>query len=336
MKKLRITLFSILCFLGCASAHSATELEKIMANMGGIDLKGLPKLSLEMVDRYDLGELAALEFEFTLTHKTVLRHGRTAKTEWSINNLQTCVYIDARGDVIWRTTRGQTVRFHKKGTAYAKSINGTAVNVVPESNTVEITTPASVTWRYRNGFLESIDYRKNNYSVTTDRGTILSISKKILNREMPLLKCVYSARNGLEELEFYGGRKYRLSWSAGHDLLAIDAPKGRQLHFEYVDSLLTCWTRENGPCNELKWQRLDYIRETAFQIPPVLLREDASHLYEYKLDKWGGVINVKTHDKSGALVSETDIKTTSIEQATPNEKIKYIFKKKSITHSLDT
>jgi len=230
MTKLRITLFFIGCCLGCARAYSADELEKITGNMGGIGLNGLPALSFEIADRYDAGDLAALGFEFKLTHKVVLRQGRTAKTEWSLPCLQTCAYIDARGDVIWLATSGQTVRFRKRGDDYVRGNNGAVVKVTPESNTIEITTPASVRWRYRNGFLESIGTRPYDYSVTTDRGTILSISKKILNREVPLLKCAYSARNGLEELEFFGGRKYRMLWSADHTLMAIDDPKGRRFY----------------------------------------------------------------------------------------------------------
>jgi hypothetical protein len=323
-------LFSILFCLGCASAQSATvaDLVKITGNMGGIGLNGLPKLSFEIADQYDARELAALGFDFKLTHQTKLRHGRTAKTEWSLPCLQTCAYIDTGGDVMWLTTSGQIVRFRKTEHGYARNKNGAVVKVTPESNTVEITTPApaSIKWRYRNGFLENIDNQKYNYSVVTDRGTILSISKTILNREIPLLKCAYSARNGLEELEFHGGRKYRLLWAADHTLMAVDDTKGRRFDFEYANSLLTCWTKASGPRNELKWRHLDYVRETAFQIPPVLLREDASCSYVYALNKWGNVTGVKIHDKAGTLVSDTRIGTTGMEQVAPRGKTRRIFK----------
>jgi len=323
MNKPRIIVFLIVCRLACASAVSAAGLDDILGNLGCIDIHGLPRLSLEIADQYDVGELAALGFEFKLRLTTVLRQGRTAGTEWSLPGLQTYARIDAQGDVIWLTTSGQTVRFRKKGSGYAGGKNGETVKVTPESNTIEITTPASVKWRYRNGFLESIDYRKNTYPVTTDRGTILSISKKILNREIPLLKCAYSARNGLEELEFYGGRKCRLLWSAEHNLTAVDDPKGRRFDFEYDDSLLTCWTKANGPRNELKWLHLDYVRETAFQTPPVLLREDASHVYSW--DKGRGVDIVKVYDKTGTFVSKTTIGAAGVRQTTPKEKIAYMF-----------
>ena len=273
MNKLHLTLFFIGCCLGCVSAHAATALEKIPGNMGGIGPDGLPRLSFDIVDSQDAGELGALGFGFKLTHQTKLRHGKTAATEWSLSGLQTCSYIDPQGDVIWRTPGGQAVRFRRKESGYASGNNGAAVTVSPDGGVIEVTTAASIKWRYREGFLEGISSRMGSYSVTTDREAILSISKKILNREISLLKCAYSKQGDLEELEFAGGRKYRLQWSANHDLLAVDGPDGRRFGFEYADSLLACWTKADGPRNELKWQRLDYVRETAFQIPPVLLRD---------------------------------------------------------------
>lgn len=325
--KLHTILFLIFCGLGCAGAYSATNLEKILGNMGSIGMNGLPKLSFEIVDRYDAGELAPLGFGFKLTHQAVLRHGRTAKSEWSLPCLQTCAYIDAKGDVSWLTLSGPTVRFHKKENGYASSNNVATVKVLPENDTIEITTRALTKWRYRSGFLENISSRSGDYTVTTDHGTILSISKKILNKEVPLLKCAYSKQGDLEEMEFFEGRKYRLRWSAEHSLTSIDGPDGRRFDFEYANSLLTCWTKANGPRNELKWRHLDYVRETAFQIPPVLLREDASYSYAYELDKWGVVNTVKIYDKAGTLVSKTRIGATGIEQTSPNGKIEHSFKR---------
>ena len=286
--------------------------------MGGIGLDGLPRLSFDIADQQDAGALSALGFEFKLTHETILRQGKTAKTEWDLSCLRTYAHIGTQGDVAWLTVSGQTIRFRKTERGYVSRNNGAAVTVSPDGNVIEVTTPASVRWRYRNGFLESISSRAGYYSVTTDRETILSISKKILNRDIVLLKCAYSNEGNLVELEFAGGRKYRLQWSVNHDLLAVDGPKGRQFDFEYVNSLLTCWTQANGPRNELKWRHLDYVRETAFQIPPVLLREDASYSYVCGLDKWGYVYDVKTYNKAGTLVSETKIGTSGIEQIAPN------------------
>ena len=104
--------------------------------------------------------------------------------------------------------------------------------------------------------------------------------------------------------------------------MAIDGPEGRRFDFEYTDSLLTCWTKANGPRNELKWQYyLDNVRTTAFQTPPVLLREDA--LYVYSWDKSGSVDIVKIYDKAGNLLSETRIGSTGVAQTTPSGKIKH-------------
>jgi len=329
LRILRLFAAFAFCCLGCASAYSApaADFEKILGNMGNIGFDGLPRLSFEMVDPPDAGELASLGFGFRLTHQTVLRHGRTAGSRWNLSGLQTCAYSDTQGDIVWLTTSGQTVRFRKSERGYASGNNNATVTVSPDGNLIEITTQASVKWRYRDGFLESITSGRGSYAVTTDRETILSISKKILNREIVLLKCSHSKQGFLNELEFAGGKKYRLQWSANHDLLAIDGPEGRRFDFEYANSLLTCWTQANGPRNELKWRHLDYIRETAFQIPPVLLREDASYSYEYKLDKFGRVEFVIIHDKSGALVSETKMGTTGVEQTAPNGKLKHKFKK---------
>ena len=327
MNKLRITLFFILCCLGCASAYPATNFEKILGNMGGIGLDGLPRLSFEIVDRQDFSELAVLGFGFELAHNAVLSQGRTAKTEWTLPCPQTYAHIDTQGDAVWLTPSGRTVRFYKNSQSYTNADNGATITVSPDGNVIEITTPASIKWRYRGGFLESISSRMGQYSVTTDRETILSISKKILNREITLLKCAYSKQGFLNELEFTGGKKYRLHWSDNHDLRAVDGPEGRRFDFEYTNSLLTCWRKAEGPRNELKWQYLDYVKEIAFQIPPVLLREDASHSYACNVDKWGYVNTVKTYDKAGALLSETRIRATGVVQTTPNGEIKHSFKK---------
>jgi hypothetical protein len=294
--------------------------------MGGIRLDGLPRLSFDIVDRQDAGELTSLGFEFELTHYTVLGQGRTAKTEWTLPCPQTYAHIDMQGDVVWLPPSGQGIRFGKTEHGYAGGNNGEAVTVSPDGNVIEITTPASIKWLYRNGFLESISSQTGYYSVTTDRETILSISKRILNREIFLLKCAYTKQGYLEALEFSAGRQYRLQWSANCDLLAVDSPKVRLFDFEYANSLLACWTKANSPRNELKWQHLNYVRETAFLIPPVLLREDSSNSYVHTLDKWGYVYEIKTYNKAGAVVSDTRIGEHGLEQTTPNGTIKHPFK----------
>jgi len=288
------------CFFCCINAHSGTVPGKNPGNMGGIVANGLPNLSFDIVDPADVGELASLGFEFKMTHQTKLCHGRSARTEWSLPFLKTCAYTDTQGGVIWMSTNGQTFRFRKQEHGYASN-NGAVANVSPDGGVIEIVTRDGIKWRHRNGFLESISSRMGFYSVATDRETILSISKKILNREISLLQCAYSKQGFLDEMEFSGGRKYHLQWSTNHDLLAIDGPGGRRVSFQYAGSLLACWTKAGGARNELKWRHLDYVRETAFQIPPVLLREDASFSYVYDLDKWGFVTNVRIYDKAGTL-----------------------------------
>jgi hypothetical protein len=324
MNKLRVILFFIGCCLGCARAHSDTSYEKILGNMGNIDPDGLPRLSFKIVDSQDAGELSALGFEFQLTHRAKLRQGRTAGTEWSLAGLRTCAYIDTQGDAAWQAASGRTVRFFKKAHGYGSADSGATIAVSPDGRVIEITTSDLVKWRYRDGFLENILIRNSYYSVTTDREAILSISKRILNREITLLKCAYSKQGYLEQMEFAAGKKYRFSWSADHSLTAIDAPDGRRFDFEYANSLLTCWTKANGPRNELKWwYYLDNVRTTAFQTPPVLLREDAFYVYDW--NKGRSMDTMKVYDKAGTLLSKTKIGATGMEQTTPKGKIVYIF-----------
>ena len=324
------SLWLILCCLGCPIAYSAasSNLREIVGNMGGIGLDGLPRLSFEIVDRQDAGELAALGFGFKLAHRTGLGVGRTARTEWLIPCLQTCAYVEAGGDLLWLSPLGAIMRFQKNGDDYVSNTDLATAKILQKDGTIEITMRTLIKWRYRNGFLESVVNRGGNYSVKTDRGTILSISKMILNREIPLLKCAYSKQGDLEEMEFAEGRKYILQWSANHSLMSIDGPEGRRFAFEYADSLLTCWTKANGPRNELKWQYyLDNVRTTAFQTPPVLLREDASHVYRWDKDNSASVDTVKIYDRSGNLLSETQIGAAGVMQTTPNGEIIHSFKK---------
>ena len=320
-----LCLFVAIGFLGCANVYSATsDYAKILGNMGGVGFDGLPRLSFNIVDKQDAGELDALGFEFQLTHRIKLRQSRTAETEWSLPCPRTCAYIDTQGNIIWFPPNGQAVRFQKNGQVYDSANNGASATISPDGGMIEITTSAALKWRYRNGFLENISSRGGYYSVTTDREVILSISKRILNREIFLLKCAYSKQGDLEELEFAGGRKYWLQWTANHALAAIDNPAGRLFDFEYTNSLLTCWTKTNGPRHELKWQYyLDNVRTTAFQTPPVLLREDAAYVYSW--DKSGSVDIVTIYNKVGALVSRTKIGAAGVEQTTPKGKIEYAF-----------
>jgi hypothetical protein len=315
MNKSCFILFFIACLLARLNAWSATSFDDIAKNLGGIDFNGLPRLSFNLADRSDIGELADLGFAFALTHRARLHHGRTARTEWIIPCLQTCAYIDADGGVTWLTTRGQMVRFPKNEHGYAASNNGANVKVMPEHNMMEITTQTLTRWRYRNGFLESFDNLRGRYTVTTNHGAILFISKTTIDRDIPLLKCVYSKRGDLEELEFAGSKKYRLQWSVDHCLMAIDGPAGRRFDFEYANSLLTCWTEADGSRNELKWWHLDQVREAAFQRPPVRLREDARFTYDWKRNDNVDIVTI--HDKTGAFVSETKIGSAGLEQRTP-------------------
>jgi len=315
----------IACCLGCANAVSATsDYAKILGNMGGIGFDGLPRLSFNIVERQDAGELAALGFEFQLTHHTKLRQGLTAGTEWSLPCPRTCAYVDSQGDVIWLPPNGQTARLGKNGQGFGNATNGVTATVSPDGGVIEITAPGAIKWRYRNGFLDNITSRGGYYSVTTDREAILSISKKILTRDIFLLKCVYSKQGDLEALEFAGGKKYRFQWSADHSLSAIDTHKGRLFNFEYTNSLLACWTKANGPRHELKWQYyLDNARTTAFQTPPVVLREDAAHVYG--VDRSVSMNIVTVHDKAGTFVSKTVVGEDGVEQTTPEGKIEYVF-----------
>jgi len=324
MNKLHTILLFIACWVGCANAYPATTLNDITKNLGGIGLNGLPQLSFDIVDRADAGELATLGFGFRLTHRTSLRSGRTAATEWLMPCLLTGVYIDGQGDIMWLTTSGQITRFRKNEQGYANSGYASA-KVDTETGTVEITTRTSTTWRYKNGFLEAIISRGVVYAVETDHGTILSISRVVQDRKVSILKCAYYMQGDLQSLIFAKGRIYRFQWSADHSLLSIDGSEGRLFDFEYTDSLLTCWTKANSPRNELKWQYyLDNVRTTAFQTPPVLLREDAS--YEYRWDKGGIVDIVKVYNKDEDLLSETKIGDGGIEQ-TVADGTKYIFKR---------
>jgi NOL1/NOP2/fmu family ribosome biogenesis protein len=318
-------LLSCACFLAFPSAWPASAYNEIAKNMGGITFNGLPKLSFDFVDRADIGELSSLGFRFRLMHRVRLHHGRTARTEWEIPSLQTCAHIDAQGDVSWLTLTGRVVRFRKTEHGYAGMDDGVSVKVMQEDNVVEITTKAAFKWRYRGGYVESVSNWRGEYTFTTDRGTILTISKKTQNRTVMLLTCAYSKQGHLEGLEFGNGGKYRFQWADDNSLSAVKNQAGNLMEFEYADSLLSSWKRAYESRHGLRWQYFDHAREVARQQPPVYLCEDSR--YTYKWTRGEGVRTVTIHDKNGVFVSETTIGATGLEQRTPKGRIKHGTKK---------
>lgn len=305
----------VVCLLFIAGAHAApaSSLPEIIKNMGGqVDLRGMPKISFNLVERQDAPELYRLGLFFRITHTVKVSHGNEARTQWNLPALRTCVYEDRQGDWIWLTPTGRQVRFRKLDNGFAAGDDDSSIKRLPQDDCVEITDRSSRVWRYRNGCIESVTAWNGVYSFTHEEGTLLSIFLTRQHETRQLLKCVYSDTGELVELIFSGDHKCTLVWSSGHCLSALKLGNGMRMDFKYQNSLLSAWRETGKPWNELKWKRHGQKRITAFQRATVILEEDA--FYRYDWSRIRGLDVLKVYKKDGGMLSETRIGSMGIRQ----------------------
>ena len=305
-------------------ADRATARMEIITSLGNIDLKGVPRMS------FDLGTadgLAGLGFFFKLMHRTSPGFDRTARTEWDITGLMTCVHMDGPGHLTWMKPNGQKIRFQKESNGFTPGNDGSRVLSL-SGDSVEIMNAQGAVWKYHGGFIKSVsDGRTGEFSFTTDRESILTIIKSNGNHAgEPLLRVAYSAKGGVEKLIFMGRRQCRLQWDSAGRLLSIEDASGKRTVFTYDSALLAGWQATDGSSNALKWLPRDKPeRNLAFGLPPVRLGEDSIFRYEY--GRKGGISIIKIHTVGGSFVSETRFSSRGVEQHTPYGNNKIVYKK---------
>ena len=302
----------------------ADSLADILANLGNVGTNGLPRLSFDLVEHPLATELGRLGFAFKLSHQVVLAHGKKTVSEWRISGLRTAVYIDGHGDLTWLHPDGRMLKFPISEPGFSSGRDGSSVNVSPDGGMVEITMMRSAIWRYKNGFIESLEAGGRKYYFKTDRETILAISTGGASGGKPLLEINYSNTGFLSEMAFADGKKRLFQWTPDHCLQHIAGDAGPELAFDYDDRLLKSWRKNDGPLNELKWLPAETSFRLATGAPLVLLAEDS--LYTYRWRHEGGVDILDVCRKFGARVSRTRLGSRGIVQETPYETLRFVYK----------
>jgi hypothetical protein len=317
----RLALIILLC--GCAVAKGMADdttrralRSELLSNTGAVNMSGLPRLSFELGGG---SELSAMGFFFRLTHAVRISSNQRARSEWTVGGLRTCVYVDGQGDLIWIKPSGQKTRFPRQGMEFGGGDDGSAADV-SKAGVVEIKSRQGALWRYKGGFLEMIsDARSGNFSVITNRESILAISKPAVGTSTAaaVLRVEYSETGMPRRIVFSNGRACGFEWSRDYRLLRMENASGVRTLFEYDGALLTRWGGSSVVSGTYKWAtRADAKRGIALGIAPVVLGEDGVFCYEYI--RKGSVNSVRIHTTDGSFVSETSIGPGGISQRTPS------------------
>ncbi|WP_342750769.1 O-antigen ligase family protein [Termitidicoccus mucosus] len=298
-----------------ANAEQRVLRSEILLNMGKVDMNGLPRLSLELGG---VSVLSKLGFNFQLTHGIRIGSNRSARSEWSVTGLRTCVYFESHDQLVWVKPAGQKMRYLRQDMGFGDGNDGSSVNVF-ESGVIEIKTCQGSVWRYKDGFLETItDAQLGRFAVVSDRESILEISRLAGDARIAVARIGYAENGLLQHLIFSGDRKCNFEWSHDHRLLRVENISGVRTQFEYDDALLTGWHGSNGASGIYRWApRDDAKRGVAVGRAPVVLTEDDVFRYEYARD--GNVNIILVHTVDGSFVSETKIGPGGIFQRTANE-----------------
>ncbi len=317
MKKIMLTVLLCGWFLGqgaAAGVEQRVARSEILSGMGNVDLSGLPRLSL---DPGGVPELSKLGFYFRLMHKIQIGSDQNARSEWTVSGLRTCVYFEPQGDLIWMKPNGQNVRFPRQGAKFGNGNDGSSAGIF-EAGVIEIKTRQSSLWRYKDGFVESVDDAQlGTFSIASDRESILQILKRKNNASIAVMRAEYSETGMLQRMVFSGGRVCSFEWDGMHRLLSVENLSGARTRFEYDGALLIRWSKSDGFSDAYSWKaRADAARGIALGRAPVVLGADGSFRYEYARKGNVNIVRVRTAD--GTFVSETSSGPGGLMQKTPD------------------
>jgi len=112
--------FGILGF-GISAQLGAQSLNQIYSKLGNINSSGLPQIKIPLGN---VTELARYGFTFALSHNIVTGYNGTARTEWKITGLRTCVCLNDNGDLVWVRPDSRQIVFKKRTIINRNAWNG--------------------------------------------------------------------------------------------------------------------------------------------------------------------------------------------------------------------
>jgi len=316
-----------ICFGCCVAtssslaAESVSALGQIHSNLGNINSSGLPQIKIPLGT---VTELARYGFTFAMTHNVIPGYNGSARTEWKISGLRTCVWLDDNGDLVWVRPNMQQLVF-KKADNYRQERLGWTALVQNNTGDVELANSTGQKWKYRGGLLKTISDRFGAVDFITDQETVLLASRRDrAGNEVILMRAEYSDEGLLACLELGQSQPVIFHWSGtvAQTASLLDCPNAAGMKagwqpalrgieglpaggmtFDYDDMLLQAWDN-NGVRTNYTWAvREGLAKNISFGVAPVRLQGDSEFRYEYGSDDNASILRVFRHD--GSLVSET-------------------------------
>ena len=303
------------------AAQSHDVQRQVDENLGNINMMGLPRIIIPLPNNT---ELARFGFVFVMIHNVIPGYGGSARTEWRIPGLRTCVYLDGNGNLAWVRPAMQQLVF-KKDDNYQQAVMGWSAIIGNNKQDVEFTNSAGQKWKYSGGFLKEISDKFTVVDFVTDQETILLATKRgFAGNGAVLMRAEYSEEGLLARLELGQSQPVIFRWSGtvAQTASLLDCPNAAGMKagwqpalrgieglpaggmtFDYDDMLLQAWDN-NGVRTNYTWAvREGLAKNISFGVAPVRLQGDSEFRYEYGSDDNASILRVFRHD--GSLVSET-------------------------------
>jgi len=318
-----VPLFLLIGLLACPCLFAAPKSinARIMANLGGINITGLPKI---VFPNNNTPELSRIGFACSVTHKTSVSIGGSCRTEWQITGLRTRLYFDHDQNLIWARPNLAVETLYKHLDYSDKSGRFTA-KIQPGS--VEIRQANGQHWSYVDGFLKSI-YEPSLGSVEfeTDKEIVLRATLvSPTGRSRQLLKIEYSDSGLLKSITAGQRPPVVFVWSGENDLVQIRNLGSKDYDIAYTEGLISGWRCSDGKTENYAWsERSNVKRDSDLGRATLRLKEDANFLYEYW--KAGGLDYVVVRDKAKNLVSKTRISNRGVIQYAPTGGLKALYR----------
>jgi len=322
------------------AAQSHDVQRQVDENLGNINMMGLPRIIIPLPNNT---ELARFGFVFVMIHNVIPGYGGSARTEWRIPGLRTCVYLDGNGNLAWVRPAMQQLVF-KKDDNYQQAVMGWSAIIGNNKQDVEFTNSAGQKWKYSGGFLKEISDKFTVVDFVTDQETILLATKRgFAGNGAVLMRAEYSEEGLLARLELGQSQPVIFRWSgtvaqtaslldcpnavemkAGWQpaLRGIEGLPAGEMTFDYDGMLLREWNSKGKRTNYTWDPRNDSVKSIGFGMAPVRLQSDSEFRYEYGNADGVDILRVFRHD--GSFVSETKFGSRGIIQKLGDKTIRAI------------
>jgi len=299
---------------------------EIGANMGGIQLNGLPML------RYTIGESAELQqigIACELVHDIEIDAYGHPRSIWRITGLQSSLAPGDRGTMVWQPLSGATVKFVSKLIKRALTTVGNKNWLIRKaaSGDYEIRALDSRSWRYHSGLLAVVEHPAlGKLNFTTLGAKIRMINRSSESSSKPLFEASYDAGAHPVSIRFGSHAADIFHWSDAGLLMSWDRSTGGTVTFAYHDGLLTSITEPDKPTHLFTWaENPGHERGDSRWGAPIHLLSDGESTYQYTLEHKGFVIQRRKVSSAEEIVTVFNPLRHRLEQRVGGKKFIVIF-----------